>query len=137
MCSIAFVIDCSHIQDIGDATVETIRKAVRDEITSRREKAKLSDDKLVLYSRRDELSSWTKSLLGAWRTEHPLLFMVYNQREDLFESGTELVGASKNVLQPRSNANPRKTLTAKAVSATGCLSKKKVTAKQSLEARML
>ena len=55
----------------------------------------------------------------------------------ILHSGTELVGTSKNVLQPRPNANPRKTLAAKAVNARGCLSKKKVTAKQSLEARML
>ena len=55
----------------------------------------------------------------------------------ILHSGTELVGASKNVLQPRANANPRKTLAVKAASATGCLSKKKVTAKQSLETRVV
>lgn len=55
----------------------------------------------------------------------------------ILNSGTELVGAGKNVLQPRASANSRKTLTAKAVGATGCLSKKKATTKQSPEARVL
>lgn len=55
----------------------------------------------------------------------------------ILDSGTELVGADKNVLQPRTNANPRKTQTVKAVRATSCLSKKKMPVKQSLEARGL
>ena len=68
--------------------------------------------------------------------DHNAAIVIRKRAIDLIlHSGTELVGASKNVLQPRANANPRKTLAAKAVNATGCLSKKKVTTKQSLEAR--
>jgi len=55
----------------------------------------------------------------------------------ILHSGTELVGAGKNVLQPGASANPCKTRTVKAVRAKGCLSKKKVTIKQSSEARVL
>lgn len=46
----------------------------------------------------------------------------------ILDSGTELVGANKNVLQPRASANSRKTKAAKATSATNCLSKKKIAA---------
>ena len=58
----------------------------------------------------------------------------------ILNSGTELVGTHKNVLKPRTNAktvNPRKTRAVKAVCATGCLSKKKMTAMLSFEARTL
>jgi putative transposase len=46
----------------------------------------------------------------------------------ILDSGTELVGADKNVLQPRTNANSRKTRAVKTAGATSCLSKKKMTA---------
>jgi len=55
----------------------------------------------------------------------------------ILHSGTELVGTSKNVLQPGTSANSRKTRAVKAARATGCLSKKKMAATQSLEARLL
>jgi putative transposase len=55
----------------------------------------------------------------------------------ILHSGTELVGADKNVLQPGASANPCKPRVARAVRAKGCLSKKKVAACQSLEARAL
>ncbi|WP_335925261.1 transposase [Shewanella algae] len=42
----------------------------------------------------------------------------------ILHSGTELVGARKNVLRPGANANPRKTPAANAAGATGCSSKK-------------
>lgn len=41
------------------------------------------------------------------------------------DSGTELAGTDKNVLQLRASANSRKTSSAKAGAATNCLSKKK------------
>ncbi len=44
----------------------------------------------------------------------------------ILHSGTELVGAHKNVLRPRAGANSSKTRRAKAKRATSCLSKKKV-----------
>jgi putative transposase len=46
----------------------------------------------------------------------------------ILDSGTELVGANKNVLHPRTNANSRKTGSVKAVLAGSCLSKNKMTA---------
>jgi putative transposase len=55
----------------------------------------------------------------------------------ILDSGTELVGARQNVLKPRASDNPSKTPDAKAVGATGRLSKKKVAAMQSPEARVL
>lgn len=55
----------------------------------------------------------------------------------ILHSGTELVGTSKNVLQPGASANPCKTRSVKAGRATGCLSKKTVAAKQPPEARVL
>src|SRR5690554_2188194 len=42
----------------------------------------------------------------------------------ILHSGTELVGARKNVLRPGANANSRKTPAANAAGATGCSSKK-------------
>lgn len=46
----------------------------------------------------------------------------------ILDSGTELAGSDKNVLQPRASVNPCKTRSVKAGRAMGCLSKKKVTA---------
>lgn len=46
----------------------------------------------------------------------------------ILHSGTELVGADKNVLQPRVSVNSRKTKSANADSATNFLSKKTIAA---------
>ncbi len=70
--------------------------------------------------------------------DHNAAIVIRKRAIDLIlHSGTELVGAGKNVLQLRTNANSCKTRTVKAVRAKSCLSKKKVAAKQSLEARLL
>ena len=57
--------------------------------------------------------------------------------ELILNSGTELAGAKKNVLRPRASVNSGKTKSVRADDASNCLSKKKVIAQRSLEARLL
>ena len=70
--------------------------------------------------------------------DHNAALVIRKRAIDLIlDSGTELVGACKNVLQPGTSANSCKTRTVKTARAAGCLSKKKAAALQSPEARRL
>ncbi|WP_197513424.1 ISL3 family transposase [Acidihalobacter aeolianus] len=74
------VADRFHVVRMANDAIERVRKQIRKELSTR-ERLKLKNDRFILLSRHDNLSSSAQEKLSYWSMLHPHLGMAYAAKE--------------------------------------------------------
>jgi transposase len=77
------VIDKFHVVKMANTCLDTVRKSIREDLTTKQRRG-LMHDRFFLLMREDELKPFQKLTLEAWTKNFPLLGGAYAAKERLF-----------------------------------------------------
>jgi transposase len=78
------IIDKFHVVRMANQAVETIRKQLREGLSSKQRRG-LMHDRFILLKRNKELSEMEKITLDLWAKNHPTLGIAYELKESFFD----------------------------------------------------